>query len=112
MFAKFARHIIKRDKRKDRRIPTKINATMGNIQGRVTDISLGGCGFYPNSGSLMLGQEAAMVLHLGDDDIHIPAKVAGHDLQQVVYGVAFLELTPKIFSVLEQIITKRITPAS
>ncbi len=111
MFAKFARIIKNQERRKDRRAPAKLRASVGDAEGRIMDISLGGCGFYPQAGLLKMGEEIAITLHLPEGDIIIPAKVAGHDKEKVVYGIAFLELTPMIFDILQKIIIGRSTPA-
>lgn len=112
MFTKFTRILKKTERRKDRRIPTTLQASVGDIAGSITDISLGGCGFFPDTKShLKLGAEIAITLHLKGEDITIPAKIAGHDDDESIYGVAFLELTSATFDTIERIIMRKLTPA-
>jgi len=112
MLTRFSRMFKKSERRKDRRTPTTLKATLNNIEGSITDISLGGCGFFPNSKTqLEMGAEITMTLHLEDGDIYIPAKVVGHDNEYLVYGIAFLNVTPAIFDAIEHIIMKKLTPA-
>jgi hypothetical protein len=94
------------DRRKERRVKVRLTAAVGGLHGRITDIGLGGFGFYPDDEGLDLGDELMASIHTPDGAIlEIPCRIVGADDEGMVLCVAFLKVTPEQFDPLQDIIT-------
>ena len=106
MFSRLMRIIKGGDKRRERRVQVRMPAALSEYRGRITDISLGGCGFYADEGGwLEVGDE--VTVHLmppGEEAIDIPAAIVGQDDEGMVYCVAFKKVSPEAFDRLQEII--------
>jgi len=106
MFSRLVRIIKGSDNRRERRVPVRMHATMGDYPGRITDLSLGGCGFYADEGGvLQVGKEVtAHLMPPGHTPIEVPARIVGQDDEGMVYCVAFTEVNSETFDGLQSII--------
>lgn len=105
MFSRLMRIIKPGDRRKERRVKVRFPADVGGLTGRVTDVSLGGFGFYPDQEGLTEGDEVMAVL-MPDEftTIEIPCRVVGVDDEGMVVCVAFIKVSPEHFDPLQDII--------
>jgi len=106
MFSRLMSIIKPGDRRKERRVKLRFAAELGGLKGRVTDLSLGGFGFYPDNEGLEIGDEL-MVCLMPDEltRIELPCRIVGADDEGMVMCVAFLKVPPELFDPLQQIIT-------
>lgn len=106
MFSRLMRIIKGGDRRKERRVPIRVSATMNGFAGRITDLSLGGCGFYANEGDVLeIGETvAAQLMPPHEDPVEIPALVVGQDDEGMVYCIAFTRVDPAVFDRLQDLI--------
>lgn len=96
------------DRRKERRVKVRLPADVGGIPGRVTDISLGGFGFYPDNEGLDVGDEVMAVLRPDEfTEIEIPSRVVGTDDEGMILCVAFIKVADHHFDPLQDIITEQ-----
>ena len=96
------------ERRRERRVRVRLSAEVNGIHGRVTDVSLGGFGFYPDEEGLTNGLEADGVITVDDGTAFIvPCRVVGSDEEGMVLCVAFREISPDQFDALEAIITQQ-----
>jgi hypothetical protein len=108
MFSRLISIIKPGDRRKERRAKARFKAELGGITGRVTDVSLGGLGFYPDETALEVGDE--VMARLMPDEfttIEIPSRVVGADEEGMVLCVAFLKVADDQFDDLQSIITEQ-----
>ena len=99
---------IKPDRRRERRAQLRAKASFGTIKGVVVDLSLGGCGFYPHDEGLEVGQEALLTLDFGVEVMHIPSKISAKDDEGLIYGIAFREVSPANFEILNDMLVSRV----
>lgn len=105
MFNRLVKIVRPSDRRKQRRARMHLPATMGNLRGRVTDLSLGGCGFYASDQGLNVGDHVmAVLLPPGQEPIEIPATVVGTDAEQMVFCIAFTAVGEEAFDRIESLI--------
>jgi c-di-GMP-binding flagellar brake protein YcgR len=106
MFSRLVRIIKGRDKRRERRVAVRMPAAMSEFRGRITDISLGGCGFYADEGgALVVGDHVtAHLMPNGEDPFEVPARIVGQDDEGMVYCVAFTEVSAENFDRLQDVI--------
>lgn len=105
MFSRLMKIIRPGERRKERRVKVRLSAEVDGIRGRVTDVSLGGFGFYPDDEGLTTGREADGVITVDDGtSFNVPCRVVGSDEEGMVLCVAFREVTPEQFDALEAII--------
>lgn len=105
MFSRLMSIIKPGDRRKERRVKVRLNAELGGIGGRLTDLSLGGFGFYPNAEGLEIGDELMAVLSPDNmPEIEIPCRIVGGDQEGMVLCVAFIKVEPEHFEPLQSII--------
>lgn len=97
------------DKRRDRRVPVRLPAAFGDVRGRLTDIGLGGCGFYPDRAALAVGDRGTMYIRVTDESIlPLDVEIVGADEEGMIYSVAFGRLEDADFDMVEGAITTRI----
>lgn len=106
MFSRLIRIIKGGDRRRERRVPVRLPGAMSEYKGRITDVSLGGCGFYADEGGvLQLGDRVTAHIHPPHEDaFDLPAEVVGQDEEGMVYCIAFKEVTPENFERLQDVI--------
>jgi hypothetical protein len=108
MFSRLMSIIKPGDRRKERRVKVRLNAELGGIGGRLTDLSLGGFGFYPNAEGLEIGDELMAVLSPDNmPEIEIPCRLVGGDQEGMVLCVAFIKVEPEHFEPLQSVITQQ-----
>lgn len=106
MFSRLMQIIKPGDRRRERRVKVRLPAEVGGIPGRVTDLSLGGFGFYPDQEGLEFGDEVMSVLRPDEfTEISIPSRIVGTDNEGMILCVAFTKVTPDLFDPLQDIIT-------
>lgn len=94
------------DRRRERRVKVRLSAEVGGLRGRITDIGLGGFGFYPDDEGLDVGDELMCAIETPDGEtLEIPCRVVGTDDEGMVLCIAFLKVTPEQFDPLQDIIT-------
>lgn len=108
MFSRLMRIIKLGDRRKERRVKTRFSAEVAGLKGRVTDVSLGGFGFYPDDQGLDVGDEAMAVL-MPDEftTLEIPSRIVGTDEEGMILSVAFIKVSEEQFDPLQAIITEQ-----
>ena len=105
VFSRLMKIIRPGERRRERRVKVRLSAEVNGIRGRVTDVSLGGFGFYPDDEGLTNGLEADGVIAMDDGtSFEVPCRVVGSDEEGMVLCVAFREVTPEQFDALEAII--------
>lgn len=108
-FSRLVRIIKGGERRKERRVALRLPAEISAHKGRITDLSLGGCGFYVDEGgALEIGD--AVVAHIaptGEEPFDVPAKIVGQDEEGMVYCVAFTEVAPDNFERLQELIVRQ-----
>ncbi len=98
------------DKRKDRRVAVRLPAAFGDVRGRLTDIGLGGCGFYPDRAKLEVGDCGTMHIRVTDETIlPLQVEIVSMDEEGMIYSVAFTDLDDRSFQLIENVITLRFT---
>ncbi|MDF1748657.1 MAG: PilZ domain-containing protein [Alphaproteobacteria bacterium] len=108
MFSRLMSIIKPGDRRKERRVKVRLSAELGGIKGRLTDLSLGGFGFYPDQEGLEVGDELMAILHPDEfTNLEIPCRVVGGDQEGMVLCVAFIKVSPELFEPLQSIITQQ-----
>lgn len=108
-FSRLMKIIRPGERRRERRVKVRLSASVNGIRGRVTDVSLGGFGFYPDDEGLITGLEAEGVITMADgEELNVPCRVVGSDQEGMVLCIAFREVTPEQFDALESIITHQI----
>ena len=106
MFSRLMRIIKPGDRRKERRVKVRLPADVGGFSGRVTDLSLGGFGFYPDQEGLEVGDEVMATLKPNPDtQIELPSRIVGTDEEGMVLCIAFMKVGPDQFDPLQDIIT-------
>lgn len=97
------------DKRRDRRVPVRLPAAFGDIRGRLTDLGLGGCGFYPDRAELAVGDRGIMYIRVTDESIlPLDVEVVGSDEEGMIYSLAFNRLDGADFDMVEGAISTHI----
>ncbi len=105
MFSRLIRVAKGRDRRRERRVQIRQPAEIDDVPGRITDISLGGCGFYANERGLEVGTDVtARLKPQGETPFEIPARIVGSDEEGMVLCVAFREVSPEAFDRLQNMI--------
>ncbi|NMM46429.1 PilZ domain-containing protein [Rhodospirillaceae bacterium KN72] len=106
MFSRLISIIKPGDRRKERRVKVRLPAEVGGIKGRLTDLSLGGFGFYPDQEGLDVGDEVMASL-MPDEftTLDIPSRVVGTDEEGMVLCIAFMKVDADQFDPLQDIIT-------
>lgn len=105
MYLRLVRIVNQSERRKDRRVQLRRSATVGSIPGRITDLSLSGCGFFTDGGALTIGDRVNISLIDETSAVmtEIPAKVVASDKSGLIYGLSFCELPPGAYECLEKI---------
>lgn len=108
MFSRLMSIIKPGDRRKERRAKARFPTEVGGIKGRVTDVSLGGFGFYPDETVLEVDDEVMAIL-MPDEftSLEIPCRVVGADEEGMVLCIAFLKVAEEQFDDLQAIITEQ-----
>jgi len=108
MFSRLMQVVKLGDKRKERRVKTRFPAEVAGLKGRVTDVSLGGFGFYPDDQGLDIGDEAIATL-MPDEftTLEIPSRIVGMDEEGMILSIAFMKVTEEQFEPLQDIITSQ-----
>lgn len=105
MFGRLIRIIKGGDRRRERRVQMRIPAAMSEFKGRVTDLSLGGCGFYADESGLEVDDEVTAHFMPHDQEaFDIPSKVVGMDEEGMVYCIAFTQVNADAFDRLQDLI--------
>lgn len=99
---------IKPDRRKERRAQMRVKARFGNVKGVIVDLSLGGCGFYPQDEGMEVGTRASMTLDFGVEVVHIPASAVSKDNEGLIYGIAFEQMSEENFEILNDMLVSRV----
>lgn len=108
MFSRLIRIIRGGDRRRERRVQIRLPAAMSEFKGRVTDISLGGCGFYADEGGLELDDSVtAHIMPPGETPFDVPSKIVGMDNEGMVYCVAFTHVDAEAFDRLQALIVRQ-----
>ena len=108
MFNRLVRIIKPGDRRKHRRVKTRMNATVGNLRGRITDLSLGGCGFYAQDHGLEKGDRVLTVLMPDDEPpIEVPSRIVGVDKEGLVFCVSFSAVGDEQFDRIQALILEK-----
>ena len=106
MFSRLLKIIKSGDRRKDRRVKTRIPAILDGIKGRIIDIGLGGIGFYPDMPGLKIGDEVMATLRPDPlTEVKIPCRIVGSDTGAMVLCVIFLHMSEENFLIIQDIIT-------
>lgn len=105
MFSRLMNIIKPGDRRRERRVKTRFPAEVGGISGRVTDLSLGGFGFYPDERGLSKGMDVDAILHPDEfSELTIPCQIVGSDPEGMVVCVAYRDVEEEQFDPLQDII--------
>lgn len=110
MFGNIIKVLRMGDKRRDRRVPVRLPATVGAAKGRVTDISLGGCGFYPDNAGLKVGAESTISITLRDGRlVTIPVEIVSSDEENMVYSIGFGDMDHEAFEAIANIMASHLS---
>ena len=105
MFSRLIRIAKGGDRRRERRVQIRQPAEIDDVPGRITDISLGGCGFYANERGLEVGTDViARLKPQGEPPLELPARIVGSDEEGMILCVAFREVDPDAFDRLQHMI--------
>lgn len=108
MFTRLIRVVKGDERRRERRVQVRLPAEIDGVPGRLTDISLGGCGFYADSPGLAPGGEVtARLMPPNQTPFELPARVVGIDGEGMIYCIAFQEVTPEAFERIQKLIVRQ-----